>query len=87
MYLSVVRKECESPKVHNMPITLNGETCYRTAEACQIAGIGKNTFFRWVRKGLFADLEHRDRRGWRLFTKYELDRLRADVNRVENKER
>ena len=65
-----------------MPITVNGQTYYRTAEVCRTAGITKNTFLRWVREGSFADVEHRDRRGWRLFTKDELDRLKAEVNRI-----
>ena len=65
-----------------MPIELNGERFYRTAEACRIAGISKNTFFRWVKAGSFADVEHKDRRGWRLFTHNELERLTAEVNRV-----
>jgi len=65
-----------------MPIAINGETYYRTAEACQVAGISKNTLFRWVREGLFPDVEHRDRRGWRLFTEEEIDRLKAEVNRI-----
>ena len=66
-----------------MSIRLNGENYYRTAEACQIAGISKNTFLRWVKEGLFPDVEHRDRRGWRLFTKNDLDRLKAEVNRID----
>lgn len=65
-----------------MPVTLNGETYCRTAEACRIAGISKNTFFRWVKRGAFADVEHRDRRGWRLFTVDELDRLKAEANEI-----
>jgi len=65
-----------------MPIKLNGQTYYSTAEACRIAGTSKNTFLRWVRNGLFTDVEHRDRRGWRLFTEDDLDRLKAEANRV-----
>lgn len=65
-----------------MPIGLNGENYYRTAEACQIAGISKNTFLRWVKEGAFADVESRDRRGWRLFTNDELYRLKAEVNKI-----
>ena len=66
-----------------MPTTLNGETYYRTAEACQIAGVSKNTFLRWVREGSFADVEHKDRRGWRLFTEDDLNRLKAEVNIIQ----
>ena len=65
-----------------MPATVNGQTYYRTAEVCRIAGISKNTFFRWVMEGLFADVEHRDRRGWRLFTEDELNRLKVEANRI-----
>lgn len=63
-----------------MPITINGQTYYRTAEACRMVGISKNTFLRWVREGSFRDVERRDRRGWRLFTEHEIDRLKEEVN-------
>ena len=65
-----------------MPITLNGKSYCRTAEACQIAGISRNTFFRWLREGSFVDVAARDRRGWRLFTEDDLDRLKTEVNRI-----
>ena len=65
-----------------MPIKLNGGSYYRTAEACHIAGISKNTFLRWTREGIFSDVELRDRRGWRLFTNKELERLKAEVHRI-----
>jgi len=65
-----------------MPVTVNGVTYYRTAEVCRIVGITKNTFFRWVREGLFADVENRDRRGWRLFTEDDVNRLKAEANRI-----
>jgi predicted site-specific integrase-resolvase len=66
-----------------MPTKLNGQKYYRTAEACAIAGISRNTFLRWVRLGTFADVETRDRKGWRLFTEEDLDRLSAEVNRIQ----
>lgn len=66
-----------------MPIELKGAKFYRTAEACRMAGISKNTFLRWVKTGSFADVEHRDRRGWRLFTQGELERLTAEANRID----
>ena len=65
-----------------MPIKLNGKTYYWTAEACQTAGTTKNTFLRWVKEHRFPDIERRDRRGWRLFTEDDLERLKAEVNRV-----
>ena len=66
-----------------MPVSVNDQTYYRTAEACAMASISRNTFLRWVRERLFTDVEHRDRRGWRLFTKGDLDRLKHEVNRIQ----
>jgi predicted site-specific integrase-resolvase len=66
-----------------MPLKLNGEQYYRTNEACVLAGITKNTFLRWVSKGSFSDVSQRDRRGWRLFTKKDVERLMAEVNKIQ----
>ncbi len=66
-----------------MPITIDGNTFYRTNEVCQTVGISRNTFFRWLREGYFKDVDNVDRRGWRLFTEGDLARLRAEVNKVK----
>jgi hypothetical protein len=65
-----------------MPITLNGQTYYRTAEVCRIVGISRTTFFRWLKESIFKEAEHRDRRGWRLFTEDELNRFKEEANRI-----
>jgi predicted site-specific integrase-resolvase len=65
-----------------MSIRINGKEFYRTAEACHMAGTSKNTFLRWVRDGTFTDVELRDRRGWRLFSDDDLNRLKAEVNQL-----
>ena len=65
-----------------MPVTINGKTYYRTAEVCQIVGISRNTFFRWLREGSFADVKNVDRRGWRLFTEEDLESLNAEANQI-----
>lgn len=67
-----------------MPTTLNGTEYYRTAEACAMAGTSRNTFLRWVRQGLFTDVAHRDRKGWRLFTEDDVARLRDEVSKVHS---
>jgi predicted site-specific integrase-resolvase len=54
---------------------------YSTVEACRMANISKNTFFRWVREGRYEDVANRDARGWRLFTPEEIARLKAEVDR------
>jgi hypothetical protein len=66
-----------------MPVKINGAQYYRTREACLIAGITKNTFLRWVARGSFTDVGCRDRRGWRLFTQEDLERLISEVNRIQ----
>jgi excisionase family DNA binding protein len=65
-----------------MSVRINGQTYYQTAEACRIVGISKNTILRWIREGLFSDVELRDRRGWRLFSDDDLDRLKAEVYKI-----
>ena len=65
-----------------MPVIINGQTYYQTAEACRMVGISKNTILRWIREGMFADVELRDRRGWRLFSDDDLDRLKAEVYKI-----
>jgi hypothetical protein len=66
-----------------MPVKINGMEYFRTAEACVLAGITKNTFLRWVTNGSFPDVSCRDRRGWRLFTQEDVERLKVEVNKVQ----
>jgi len=66
-----------------MPVKINGEEYFRTNEACLMAGITKNTFLRWVSNGTFSDVPARDRRGWRLFTRKDVERLVGEVNKVQ----
>jgi len=65
-----------------MPITLDGQTYYRTMEVCRIIGISKNTLFRWMKRGMFGQQQYRDWRGWRLFTQNQLDTLVAKTRQV-----
>jgi predicted site-specific integrase-resolvase len=67
-----------------MPVDINGRTYYRTAEVCQIVGIGKSTLFRWIRENIVKEVEYRDRKGWRLFTGDELDTLVAEASRIQH---
>ena len=63
-----------------MPKSLHGGKYYKTSEACSMVGISRMTFLRWVREGLFTDVEHRDWKGWRLFTDDDLVRLETYVS-------
>lgn len=69
-----------------MPTTIRGTTYYRTAEACEAAGISKNTFFRWLRSGDFEDVSTADRHGWRLFSESDLDRLCRKAQHISTRE-
>jgi len=65
-----------------MPVVINGVTYYRTAEVCRMIGISRNTLFKWLKEGIFSDVEYRDWRGWRLFTPDQLETIRAKTSQV-----
>lgn len=66
-----------------MPVEINGQVYYRTAEVCRTVGIGKSTLFRWMRANIVKEAEHRDRKGWRLFTEDELRRITAETSKIQ----
>jgi predicted site-specific integrase-resolvase len=65
-----------------MPVVINDQTYYRTAEVCRMVGISRNTLFRWLKEGIFSDVEYRDWRGWRLFTVAQVETIRTQTNHV-----
>jgi predicted site-specific integrase-resolvase len=65
-----------------MPVVINGQTYHRTAEVCRMIGISRNTLFRWLKQGVFSDIQYRDWRGWRLFTAAQMQAVRAETSRV-----
>lgn len=66
-----------------MPQILNDQTYYRTSEACQLAGVSKSTFLRWLKSGVLRDVRQKDRRGWRLFTEDDIKRIRVEASKVQ----
>jgi hypothetical protein len=70
----------------NIPVEIESKKYYRTAEVCRAAGISKPTFFRWLREGTFLDARRRDMRGWRLFTREELDYIVTKANQINEGE-
>jgi predicted site-specific integrase-resolvase len=68
-----------------MTVNMRGQTYYRTAEVCSLAGISRSTLFRWLRRGILDDVSHRDRRGWRLFTDRDIDRITDESNKIRIK--
>ena len=65
-----------------MATAINGQIYYRTSEACQRAGISKATLFRWLKAGILEDIMFRDRKGWRLFTQDDVNRIKSEATRV-----
>jgi DNA-binding transcriptional MerR regulator len=65
-----------------MPVVINDENFYRTAEVCRLIGISRNTLFRWLKEGIFSGVEYRDWRGWRLFTPAQIETIRAKTCHV-----
>lgn len=65
-----------------MVVTVKGQTYYRTSKVCRTVGISKSTLFRWLKQGILNKCERRDRRGWRLFTRDEIDGLKREVNQI-----
>jgi predicted site-specific integrase-resolvase len=66
----------------DMSIAINGKTYYRTAEVCQLVGISRNTLFRWLKRSYPGTNSRRDRRGWRLYTKDEINKLKAEAELI-----
>jgi len=64
-----------------MPIEINGHTYYRTSEVCRKIGISRATLFRWLKVGLL-EKAYKDRRGWRLFTEDDLNKIEAEATRI-----
>jgi hypothetical protein len=65
-----------------MSISIQGKKYYRTHEALKIVGISRATFFRWLKEGTIQDVSYKDRRGWRLFTEDDIDRLAKEANKM-----
>jgi len=67
-----------------MPLTIDGQTYFRTTEVCRIVGISRNTLFTWCKKGTIIKVEHRDYRGWRLFTQAQVDVMKKMTKQVSS---
>jgi predicted site-specific integrase-resolvase len=52
-----------------------------TAKAAKIAGISKPTLLRWLREGKIPEVS-RDVRGWRVFTREEVARIKDYANAI-----
>jgi len=68
-----------------MPVEIGGKRFYRTSEICSKACISRATLFRWIKTGIVKN-RLRDRRGWRLFTEEDVQKLQAEVGKIEAEE-
>jgi len=65
-----------------MPIEIDGQTYFRTAEVCDNVGISRSTLYRWLKGGIL-EMSYRDRRGWRMLTEDDLNRIQVEVKKIE----
>ncbi len=63
-----------------MPVVIDDQNFYRTAEVCRMIGISRNALFMCFKEGI--DVEYRDRRGWRLFTPAQTETIRVKTCHV-----
>ena len=50
-----------------------------------MAGVSRATLFRWLKAGVLEDAMPRDRKGWRLFTESDIDRIKSEATRLTQK--
>jgi excisionase family DNA binding protein len=60
-----------------MPVTIEGQTYFRTGEVCRLTGISRSTLFRWLKQGLVSTPASRDWRRWRLFEASQVQEIKA----------
>ncbi len=69
---------------YNVPLTIDGQTYYRTTEVCRMIGISRNNLFSWCKKGTVIKVEHMDHRGWRLFIQAQVDAMKKKTKQVSS---
>lgn len=68
-----------------MPVEIDNQVYFRTLEVCRETGISRATLFRWISLGILPE-SLRDRRGWRLYTRADLNLIRTEATRIEKEE-
>ena len=64
-----------------MSVMFKGQTYYRIREACEMVGVSRSTLLRWLKSGILKDAAHRDRWGWRLFSKADIEKIEVEISR------
>jgi len=52
-----------------------------------MAGISRATLFRWFRVGIVDDIVRKDRKGWRLFTENDINRIKSEAIKISGEGR
>ena len=65
-----------------MPVTIEGQTYFRTGEVCRLTGISRSTLFRWLKQGMVSTPTNRDWRRWRLFEASQVQEIKARTELV-----
>ncbi len=68
-----------------MPKEIQGRDYYRVTEVCKSVGISRATLFRWIAAGIIRDAAKRDRIGWRLFSSEEVEKIKAEAQKISTK--
>jgi DNA-binding transcriptional MerR regulator len=68
-----------------MPREMNGKTYWSASEVCREVAISRPTLRRWLQGGILTRL-HRDRKGWRMFTEEDLEKIRLEATKVDVQE-
>ena len=68
-----------------MTATNRNRPYHRTTEVCRIVGISRSTLLRWFKSGMVKDVTYRDRRGWRLFSQADIERIQCEADRAVEK--
>jgi len=64
-----------------MSVEIDGKKYYWTLEVCYKAHLSRSTLLRWLKRGVIEE-PIKDRRGWRIFSEEELERIKAETKRT-----
>lgn len=62
-------------------VEIKGKTYYLLKEVCRETSINRSTLLRWPNRGVIEE-PIRDRRGWRIFSRRELEYIRKETERT-----
>jgi DNA-binding transcriptional MerR regulator len=66
-----------------VPIKFKDQEYYRISDVCRMTGVSRSTLWRWTKAGILEDISKRDRRGWRLFTVADINRIDDEAHKIK----